>query len=204
MGAAGPGAAFDPVRIQKLLFMIDWQIPDLVGGPHFDFQPYGYGPFDQAVYRDLGELIRMRYVTVDDSGLYPLSSVTESGQAEAESLLSACSDVVSEYLTITAEWVLSTGFRPLVAAVYDRYPEMAAGSKMRFARSKFRYPAACSPQQAFIRGDARAFDMTGDIDDGIPKWLDRASDSAAIAGDWRKVGDALRHAMRSIGKSRRA
>lgn len=201
MGAAGPGAEFDPVRIQKLLFLVDREVPDLVGGPHFDFKPYDYGPFDKAVYKELEGLARKRFVELDDTGPYPMYSLTESGQAEAASLLSACGDDVTDYLTITAEWVLSTSFRPLVAAIYDKYPDMAVRSKMRIARSKYRYPSVYSPRQAFIRGVARAFDTTGWIDDGIPTWLDRDSDSAAIESDWRTVGDDLRHAMRAIGKS---
>ena len=48
--AAGPGAAFDPIRVQKLLFLIDREASDQIGGPFFDFQPYHYGPFDRAIY----------------------------------------------------------------------------------------------------------------------------------------------------------
>ena len=46
----------DPVRIQKLLFLIDMEAPTLVGGPHFDFQPYSYGPVDLDVYIELEAL----------------------------------------------------------------------------------------------------------------------------------------------------
>ena len=42
-------APHSPVQVQKLIFLIDRNIPREVGGPHFDFQPYNYGPFDKAV-----------------------------------------------------------------------------------------------------------------------------------------------------------
>jgi hypothetical protein len=49
LAAAGGNAAFTPVQVQKLLFLIDREAGRLVGGPHFDFLPYDYGPFDRAV-----------------------------------------------------------------------------------------------------------------------------------------------------------
>ncbi len=42
--AAGPGAAFDPIRVQKLLFLIDREVTERIGGPFFHFRPYHYGP----------------------------------------------------------------------------------------------------------------------------------------------------------------
>ena len=56
MAAGGQATLFEPVRIQKLLFMMDREIPHLLGGPHFRFAPYRYGPFDQAVYQELESL----------------------------------------------------------------------------------------------------------------------------------------------------
>lgn len=203
MGAAGPRAAFDPVRIQKLLFLVDREIPDLVEGPHFDFKPYDYGPFDKAVYEHVRELIEERYVAVDHRGSYPLYSLTESGHAAAASILSACRREVSDYLTLTARWILSMNFRALVAAIYAEFPDMAVRSKLRLTKPKYRYPAICSPKQAFFRGFARAFDPAAFLDDGIPTWLEPASDSAAIESDWRTVGDDLRRAMGAVGGWRR-
>lgn len=203
MGAAGPCAAFDPVRIQKLLFLVDREVPNLVGGPHFNFKPYDYGPFDKAVYEHLRELVDEQYVTADQSGPYPLYSLTERGKAEAASILSACSEAVSHYLAITARWVLSMNFRALVAAIYSEFPDMAVRSKLQLKEPEYRYPASYSPKQAFFRGVARAFDPVAILDDGIPTWIDRASDSAAIASDWRMVGDDLRRAMGDVGGSRR-
>ena len=48
--AGGPGIIFNPVQIQKLLFLFDREIPEQVGGPHFQFVAYHYGPFDLEVY----------------------------------------------------------------------------------------------------------------------------------------------------------
>ena len=45
--ATEPGTKFDPLRAQKLLFLIDQVVSERIGGPFFDFRPYLYGPFDQ-------------------------------------------------------------------------------------------------------------------------------------------------------------
>lgn len=39
MAAAGPSTKFDAVQLQKLFFLIDREIPQLIDGPHFDFRP---------------------------------------------------------------------------------------------------------------------------------------------------------------------
>ena len=58
VAAGGSGARFFPVQLQKLLFLIDREIPELVHGPHFRFIPYYYGPFDKGLYVELGRLTR--------------------------------------------------------------------------------------------------------------------------------------------------
>ena len=56
MAARVRGTRFDPVRIQKLLFLIDREAGTNFDGPHFDFRPYLYGPFDKAVFDELDAL----------------------------------------------------------------------------------------------------------------------------------------------------
>jgi hypothetical protein len=55
---AGPGS-----KVQKLLFLIDREIPRLVGGPHFNFQSYDFGPFDRDVYDTLEALAAQGWFT---------------------------------------------------------------------------------------------------------------------------------------------
>ena len=58
MAAMARGTCFSPIRIQKLLFVIDREAGDRIGGPHFDFQPCLYGPFDKTVFDELDALQR--------------------------------------------------------------------------------------------------------------------------------------------------
>ena len=48
--AAGPGAWFDPIQLQHLLFLIDGTVSHRIGGPFFRFEPHDYGPFDGAIH----------------------------------------------------------------------------------------------------------------------------------------------------------
>src|SRR5690242_8635530 len=50
------GGLYTPVQVQKLFFLMDREIPDRINGPLFNFEPYNYGPFDPAVYRELEKL----------------------------------------------------------------------------------------------------------------------------------------------------
>src|SRR5438128_6573070 len=86
--SAGQGAAHTPVQIQKLLFLIDRNIPGSVEGPHFRFEPYHYGPFDRTVYDELLKLSWKGYVDIlrDRWNSYRLTS---EGQKEGERLLNA-------------------------------------------------------------------------------------------------------------------
>src|SRR4051812_4990710 len=62
--AMGPaaGAIHTPVQMQKLMFLLDRKLAADLNGPHFNFVPYDYGPFDRAVYIALGELEEQGFV----------------------------------------------------------------------------------------------------------------------------------------------
>src|ERR1700733_11550087 len=47
---------YTPVQLQKLLFLLDMRAGAELNGPHFNFKPYHYGPFDKAVYDELDSL----------------------------------------------------------------------------------------------------------------------------------------------------
>ena len=54
--AASRGAAHSPVQMQKLLFLLDKRLANELGGPHFNFIPHHYGPFDRTIYDLLEQL----------------------------------------------------------------------------------------------------------------------------------------------------
>ena len=123
------GMAHSPVQIQKLLFLIDREIPKLVGGPHFDFEPYQYGPFDSTVYSELRSLRAKGLVDVDliwwGRRGYSLSP---EGQEKGEAILGELNEKAQAFIQKTSKFVRGLSFSKLVAAIYKAYPEMRENS----------------------------------------------------------------------------
>lgn len=126
--AAGQGAAFTPVQIQKLLFLIDKQIPDLVHGPHFRFEPYHYGPFDAEVYSALESLEEDGKVDITRGGSWRTYRPTAEGLMEGGSVLGSLSPKAQQFLLRAAEFVQTLSFSELVSAIYEAFPEMRRNS----------------------------------------------------------------------------
>jgi hypothetical protein len=132
--AAESGAAFAPVQVQKLFFLVDENIANEIGGRAFAFAPYDYGPFDRAVYQELGTLCRMGFVNIEDVG--PSAgrrrySLTPHGQAAGEQALNSLSAIARDYIAKVSAWVRSMSFAQLVGAIYRSYPEMRVNSVFR-------------------------------------------------------------------------
>ncbi len=128
MTAGGEQASFDPAQIQKLLFLIDNEIPELIGGPHFDFKPHEYGPFDESVYAVLKSLHSKGCVHIDHTGQYPRYALTPQGFRQGTEVQQDIPTLASEYLAEASVWIRSLTFRQLLTAIYTKYPEMAINS----------------------------------------------------------------------------
>ena len=132
LAAGGENAAYRPVQVQKLFFLIDREASALVGGPHFDFQPYDYGPFDRDVYTELDNLAERRLVTAQSTGAYRVYSLSYEGYQRGDDILwHRLDEAARTYLARIATWVLSLNFQQLVAAIYRRYPDMMVNSIFR-------------------------------------------------------------------------
>lgn len=126
--AAAEGNAHSPVQVQKLFFLIDKNIPQLVGGPHFHFSPYNYGPFDSAVYQELGRLVNSGEVEVCPEGTWRIYRLTPKGQRRGERLLTSMPSKAQDYIKRVSVFVRGLTFTQLVAAIYKAYPEMQVNS----------------------------------------------------------------------------
>ena len=121
-----------PVQAQKLFFLLDKNASHLVGGPHFDFEPYDYGPFDRGVYSDLEELAHeFGYVKIARDGRYRTYRLTEAGAAAAKGYAVQFPSAAVQYMGEVKDWVKSLPFRELVSSIYRAYPEMRQNSIFR-------------------------------------------------------------------------
>jgi uncharacterized protein len=131
LAAGGENATFTPVQVQKLFFLIDKEAAKLVGGPHFSFAPYDYGPFDRKVYDALDGLRNAGLTNVQSTGRYRVYSLTQAGFQIGEQRLQTLPEIARRYISEVAVWVRKLSFEQLVASIYNRYPEMKANSVFR-------------------------------------------------------------------------
>jgi uncharacterized phage-associated protein len=129
--AMADGAAFAPVQVQKLFFLLDENIAHELGGRQFSFEPYNYGPFDREVYFELKNLSRHGLVHIDTVGpspgdrRYMLTAVGQQlGTQQAETLSAEC----RKYIATVVDWLRRLSFAELVGSIYKAYPHMRAKS----------------------------------------------------------------------------
>lgn len=128
LAGGGSNVAFTPVQVQKLFFLLDREAAHLVNGPHFNFQPYDYGPFDKAVYDSLNALATKGLVAILNNGRYRSYALTAKGFAEGQQRLSSLQPAAQNYISDLANWVRNLSFQQLVASIYQRYPDMKVNS----------------------------------------------------------------------------
>ena len=190
-------AALEPIRVQKLLFLVDREVSERIGGPFFDFQPYHYGPFDRIEYRELDALARAKDVCIDRSGQYPRYLLTETGYRHGMAVLEGLPDPVAKYMRNAARWVRLTPYRRMLAATYRRYPDTAVNSVV----GRLVPPRRKETRSAFVRGMARAFDFTGTSLRTQDSGKAAGFDADAIRDAWRTVGEELEGAMMRSAES---
>jgi len=115
--AVSDGAIHTPVQIQKLLFLIDSKIPDLVGGPLFNFAAYAYGPFDKEIYYILEELERVEDVDIIRSSdfRWPRYRLTSQGQKKGDLILQEMDSKATAYIKELSSFVRGLSFAELVS-----------------------------------------------------------------------------------------
>ncbi len=131
--AAAKGATHTPVQVQKLFFLIDRKASAAVGGPHFNFQPYDYGPFDRDVYLTIERLAAkgLAEVIVEPDLRWRRYRLTETGQEVGAGLLASVEPKTRDYIERVSDFVREQPFGALVSAIYKAYPEMKVNSVFR-------------------------------------------------------------------------
>lgn len=190
LAAGGHRVWYAPAHVQKLFFLIDRELASHVGGPHFRFEPFHYGPFDREVYRALEALPAMgRLDTVAKGNLF-IYRLTEMGQAVGDAILAAHPPEVVACLGECARWIRVQSFRSLVTEIYTRYPDMAANSRVPnlVERARERRQTQ-SKSRSFMRGFGSILNLApsspNSFQDDVQKAL--ADDWHAIGDDWRNL-----------------
>jgi hypothetical protein len=127
--ASGGGQEHSPVQLQKLFFLLDKTVPERIGGPQFNFQPYDYGPFDKAVFEDLRALAARDLVSISTPTNGPhIYRPTPQGFSEGSGLLGQFPAGTADYIRQLSAWVCQQSFASLVSGIYQQFPEMKSRS----------------------------------------------------------------------------
>lgn len=127
--AAGEKGEFTPVQIQKLMFLLDKNISNRLGGPFYDFRPYDYGPFDSAIYESLRELEQKGLVSSSLSSQgWKKHELTDLGYVKASELSIHIDNSILDYIKAVSNFVRSLSFADLVSSIYKAYPDMKVNS----------------------------------------------------------------------------
>ena len=129
--ASGRFDQFSPVQVQKMFFLLDKKVGKEIGGPHFNFVPYDYGPFDVEVYKEIEKLAANGLIEVSHVGSLRRYSLTEAGHQKGKALLENFSAFVQQFMRDVSNFVCSHSFADLVAAIYKAYPDMKINSVFR-------------------------------------------------------------------------
>jgi uncharacterized protein len=132
--ACADGRSYTPAQIQKAMFLLSRQMPQLVQqGPTFAFEPYDFGPFDVGVYQEADVLRHDGQAVVAPSGYGNWSTYAASGEgtARGKQLLEALPLNQRDFVRTVSEWVRAQSFSSLVKSIYDAYPDMKVNSIFR-------------------------------------------------------------------------
>lgn len=197
LAAGGSSAEHSPIQFQKLLFLIDREIPDYIDGPHFNFQPYHYGPYDQTVFEVAERLAEDGKVIIDDRGPHRHYLLSEVGLSDGLSVLKRIPRAASRYMAQASKWVLRQSFRSLVSAIYRHYPDMAVKSVMPELALQQQQRARQRRMHPFLKGIASVIHVPHHWrDQDLSEETAADRDAVAVANVWRAVGDDLRFAIK--------
>ena len=118
------GDSLSPVQLQKSLFLISKEIPDIKQDDFYQFNPYDYGPFDAAIYSDALALATEELAIIEN----PIERgwrryrITDTGREEAEKLMSTLPKPKLDQTRDIVALVKSLSFSGLVRKIYEKYP----------------------------------------------------------------------------------
>ena len=207
MASGSQKANFNPVQIQKLLFLVDRELSDLVNGPFFDFQPDRYGPSDGSVYVVLDRLEAENKIQTDSSGPYIRYCLQDSGFEEGTEILKGLSKVATACLAEAAYLVCHLSVEQLLTAINERYPEMAVGNaafgvalieaESRRRRAITSYVRRTTGQ-SFLAGFTHFADLAAGHGSNyklLQDYLAAGSTDVLVKDAWTAVGESLRKAI---------
>lgn len=127
---AADGEPLTPIQLQKSLFLLSKERPEVARRRFFKFTPYSYGPFDSSMYLDGQSLADEGFITISRPDFGAREYRTTAAGSKAARGLDLKPDV-RRHLRKIVTYVTSLTFRELVSEIYKRYPSTRTRSVFR-------------------------------------------------------------------------
>ena len=116
LAALGSGdvESYAPADVQRLLFLISRQIPEVIDDPPFKFTVSGHDPFDPRVYGLLEELELDTYVSVAPQEKRRDVTLTPAGATRAAEMLDQLPADAVDYMRRASRFVVAKSTRILM------------------------------------------------------------------------------------------
>ncbi len=124
---AANGEPVTPLQLQKIAFLVGMQFQDELPPNYYQFQPYDYGPFCVAVYRDAEFLEREGLITIRRNPRGGWKEYFASYAAAAKDL-HVIPQNIQEFVDRKVQWTREAGFQEVVRTIYKEYPQFKVNS----------------------------------------------------------------------------
>lgn len=195
LASGGKNATFGPLRIQKLLFLIDAEIPDLTDGPLFRFRPCEYGPFDETVHTVLDELVDSSPVVANHRRGYRTYALTEGGRSAGGAVLAELPPDAIRFMKDAAAWLRLSTFRRVLSVIHRRYPDLAVNGVAPRSGAAPNRTARYLTFPSFLSGVARLADLTGSLSLPLYGGAPDREDARAMRSDREAIGEDFESAL---------
>ncbi len=133
--ASGNVETYTPADVQRLLFLISWQIPGAIDSPPFKFTVCDYGPFDPRVYGLLEELELDAYVSVAPQAQRREITLTPAGRVRATEMLDQVSPDTVDYMRRASRFVVAKSTRVLIHMAGRADARSSRENRLRLSRN---------------------------------------------------------------------
>ena len=124
----GGARGLTPVQLQKSLFLLGMEVPDVRQQNFYEFLHHNYGPFSKQIYVDAEGLASDGCAAIEPRGSYSLYLITEAGRDHLKAIENHFSERAYNYLNDVVTWTQRQSFSSLVRAIYEKYPEYRVNS----------------------------------------------------------------------------
>jgi len=126
----GGAKGLSPVQLQKSLFLLGKEIPEVTN--FYQFYAHNYGPFCKDIYTDAEHMAEAGLVAIERPRAYSTFLITPAGQARINGVRAEIPNRAFTYLQDAVAWTQKQSFSGLVRAIYDKYPEYRVNSVFQY------------------------------------------------------------------------